>query len=59
MKLIHTFTQGNYRECNKLLFTLLEICEYYDTNEPNKVNYENLPQKIIEMAALKLGYIHV
>jgi len=59
MKLIHLFTKGNYRECNKLLFTIFEICEYYDTNEPSKINYENLPQRIIEMAALKLGYIHV
>ncbi len=59
MKLIHAFTKGNFRECNKLLFTLLEICEYYDENEPSKINYEDIPQRIIEMAALKLGYIHV
>ncbi|HIQ27680.1 MAG TPA: AAA family ATPase, partial [Sulfurovum sp.] len=59
MKLIHNFTKGNYRECNKLLFTIFEICEYYDKNEPSKINYEHLPQRIIEMAALKLGYIHV
>jgi hypothetical protein len=30
MKFIHTFTKGNFRECNKLLFTIFEICEYYD-----------------------------
>lgn len=59
MKLIHKFSQGNYRECNKLMFTIFEICEYYDENEPNKINYAELPQKIIEMSALKLGYIHV
>jgi len=59
MKLIYTFTKGNYRECNKLLFTIFEICEYYDKNEPSKINYEHIPQRIIEMAALKLGYIHV
>ncbi len=59
MKLIHTFTKGNYRECNKLLFTIFEIAEYYDKNEPSKINYEHIPQRIIEMAALKLGYIHV
>ncbi len=59
MKLIHKFTKGNYRECNKLLFTIFEICEYYDKNEPSKVNYERVPQRIIEMAALKLGYIDV
>ncbi|MEA1953303.1 MAG: ATP-binding protein [Campylobacterota bacterium] len=59
MKLIHTFTKGNYRECNKLLFTIFEICEYYDENNPSKIDYESIPQRIIEMAALKLGYIHV
>ena len=59
MKLIHTFTKGNFRECNKMMFTIFEICEYYDKNEPEKINYDRIPQRIIEMAALKLGYIHV
>jgi len=59
MKIIHTFTKGNFRECNKLLFTIFEICEYYDMNEPAKVNYNKIPKRIIEMAALKLGYINV
>ncbi|HFQ61950.1 MAG TPA: ATP-binding protein [Epsilonproteobacteria bacterium] len=59
MKLIHAFTKGNFRECNKLIFTIFEICEYYDENEPSKINYEHIPKRIIEMAALKLGYIHV
>lgn len=59
IKMIHTFSKGNFRECNKLLFTIFEICEYYDTNEPSKINYEQIPSRIIEMAALKLGYIHV
>jgi type II secretory pathway predicted ATPase ExeA len=58
IKLIHTFTKGNYRESNKLLFTLFEICAYYDKNEPDKIDYERIPKRIIEMAALKLGYIH-
>jgi len=59
MKLIHKLTEGNYRECNKMMFTIFEICEYYDKNEPSKINYEQIPKKVIEMAALKLGYIHV
>jgi len=59
MKLIYGYTKGNYRECNKLLFTIFEICEYYDKNEPSKINYEHVPQRIIEMAGLKLGYIDV
>ncbi len=59
MKLIHKYTKGNYRECNKLLFTMFEICEYYDKNEPSKVNYSKISKKIIEMSAIKLGYIDV
>jgi predicted ATP-dependent protease len=59
MKLIHNFTKGNFRECNKLIFTIFEICEYYDKNEPSKINYNHVPKRIIEMAALKLGYINV
>jgi len=59
MKLVYNFTQGNYRECNKLLFTIFEICEYYDKNEPGKINYNHIPRRIIEMSGLKLGYIHV
>ena len=59
MKLIHKFTNGNYRECNKMMFTIFEICEYYDKNEPAKITYDELSKKVIEMAALKLGYIDV
>jgi len=59
MKLIHAFTQGNFRECNKLIFTIFEICEYYDKNEPSKIKYDQISKRIIEMAALKLGYINV
>ena len=59
MKRIHTYTKGNYRECNKLLFTIFEICEFYEKNEPAKVDYAKISGKIIEMSALKLGYIHV
>jgi type II secretory pathway predicted ATPase ExeA len=58
MKLIHKFTDGNFRECNKMMFTLFEICAYYDLNEPNKLNYSKISQKIVEMAAIKLGYIN-
>ncbi len=59
MKFIHKVTKGNFRECNKLMFTIFEISEYYDENEPGKISYETMPKKIIEMAALKLGYINV
>jgi len=58
MKLIHEFTKGNYRECNKMMFTIFEICEFYDQNEPSKIDYNQISKKIIEMAAIKLGYLH-
>ncbi len=59
IKLIHEFTKGNYRECNKLLFTIFEIYEYYEKNDLSKINYNKMSRKIIEMAGLKLGYIYV
>lgn len=59
IKLIHTLTKGNYREANKLLFTIFELYEYYDRNDPSKISYDQLSVKIIEMAGIKLGYIDV
>jgi type II secretory pathway predicted ATPase ExeA len=59
LKAIHRFTQGNYRECNKMMYTIFEICEYYDKYDPMKIDYDVLPMRIIEMAAIKLGHIHV
>ncbi len=59
MKLVHRFTQGNFRECNKMMYTIFEICEYYDIHEPNKIDYTEIPKRIVEMAAIKLGYIDV
>jgi len=59
MVLIYKFTLGNYRETNKLLYTIFEIYEHYDMNEPSKIDHQKFSKKIIEMAAIKLGYIHV
>jgi type II secretory pathway predicted ATPase ExeA len=58
IRLIHSLTKGNYREINKLLFTVFEIYEYYDTHDPSKIEYDILSPKIIEMAGIKLGFIH-
>jgi len=57
--LIYKYAQGNYRETNKLLYTVFEIYEYYDHNDPSKIDHQRFSTKIIEMAAIKLGYIHV
>jgi len=59
IKTIHTLTKGNYRETNKLLFTVFELYEYYDKHDPSKISYSTLSTKMIEMAGIKLGYINV
>ncbi|MEA3455137.1 MAG: ATP-binding protein [Campylobacterota bacterium] len=59
IKRIHALTKGNYRESNKLLFTIFELYEYYDKSDPSKISYDSLSIKIIEMAGIKLGYINV
>jgi len=53
VKLIHTLTDGNYRQTNKLLFTLFSICEWYEDNQPTKINYSSISKKMIEMAAIQ------
>ncbi len=58
-KLIYRTTEGNLRECNKLLYTAFEISEYYDSHNPKKLDYSRFPMKILEMAAIKTGMIHV
>ncbi len=56
---IYRYTKGNFRECNKMLYTAFELYEYYDKNESNKITYDRFSMKILEMAAIKLGYINV
>lgn len=58
IKLIHRLTQGNYREINKLLYTLFEIYAVYEEIRPSKIIQGEIKQKHIEMAALKLGFLH-
>jgi len=58
VKLIHRFTKGNYREINKLMYTLFEIYDFYENNRPSKIAHRTVRNKFIEMSALKLGYIH-
>lgn len=58
ISLIHKFTMGNYREVNKIMYTIFEIYAYYDLNFPHKIKKDKFSNKIIEMAALQLGYIH-
>ncbi len=57
VKAIHKFTEGNYRDTNKLLYGLFEICSWYEKNEPAKVQQQSMPIKLIEMAAIYTGFI--
>jgi len=60
ISLIYKLTKGNYRETNKLLYSSFEICDYYyqKANE-NELSTEEefFSKKVIEMAAIKLGFI--
>lgn len=55
---IHRFTRGNYRETNKLLFTLFDIYTWYETHKPTQISYTKVSKKIIEMAAIHTGLLH-
>lgn len=58
IKRIHTLTDGNYRDTNKLLYALFSLYDWYEENQPTKINYSKLSNKIIEMAAIKAGFIN-
>ncbi|MBU1668360.1 AAA family ATPase [bacterium] len=55
---IHSHSKGNFRETNKYLYTIFDIYEYYDMNEPRKISDKRISKKILEMAALRLGYLN-
>jgi type II secretory pathway predicted ATPase ExeA len=54
---IHTCTKGNFRETNKYLYTIFDIYQYYDEVEPHKLSKRKFSKKILEMGAIRLGYI--
>lgn len=55
--LIHKLTNGNYRDTNKLLYTLFDIYIYYIENNPSRVDTSQVSHKIIEMSAIHTGLI--
>ncbi|NPA66616.1 MAG: AAA family ATPase, partial [Epsilonproteobacteria bacterium] len=55
--LIYKITNGNYRDTNKLLYTLYEILNWYVKNEPSSIKYNAIANKHIEMAALHTGLL--
>ena len=55
--LIYKMTKGNYRDTNKLLYTLFEIYHWYTKNDPSKISFSKISNKTIEMAALHTGLL--
>ncbi len=58
VNLIHKLTTGNYRDTNKLIYTLFDIYVYYSKNNPSKINTHQISNKLIEMAAIHTGLIN-
>jgi type II secretory pathway predicted ATPase ExeA len=58
MNLITTLTRGNYRDTNKLLFSLFSLYCWYEENNPSLVKYNSIKHKWIEMAAIHTGLLH-
>lgn len=56
---IFKLTQGNLRNTNKLLYTLFDIYEWFEQYKPSQINYAKLSRKVVEMSAIKQGYIRV
>jgi len=57
VNLIHKLTNGNYRDTNKLLYTLFDIYTWYYENNPSALNKTTVTNKIIEMSAIHTGLI--
>jgi len=56
--LIYKLTKGNYRDTNKLLYTLFDIYTIYEQNQQlHKIKTNQISTKIIEMAAIHTGLI--
>lgn len=56
--LIYKLTNGNYRDTNKLLYTLFDVYDYYDEYAPHKINRTVILNKIVEMSAIHVGLIN-
>lgn len=57
VNLIHKLTNGNYRDTNKLLYTVFDIYLNYIENNPSQVNTNKISNKIIEMSAIHTGLV--
>jgi 4-hydroxy-tetrahydrodipicolinate synthase len=56
---VYSLTRGNYRETNKLLYTLFDIYASYErNNQLFDVKTDQVSHKLIEMAAIHTGLIN-
>ncbi|MDQ7068167.1 MAG: ATP-binding protein [Sulfurimonas sp.] len=56
---IYSITNGNYRDTNKLLYTLFDIYATYESNQQLfSIKTNQISNKIIEMSAIHTGLIH-
>ena len=58
VNLIYKLTKGNYRDTNKLLYTLFQIYSWYEEYTPGKINKNKISNKIIEMSAIHVGLLN-
>ena len=57
--LIHKLTSGNYRDTNKLIYTLFDVyVSHIDNNKAFKGGTNKISHKFIEMAAIHTGLIN-
>jgi len=55
---IFKFTKGNYRDTNKLLYTLFDLYASYEENHQlHSIGTAQIPTKLIEMSAIHTGLI--
>jgi len=57
VNLIYKLTKGNYRDTNKLLYTLFDIYSWYMQNSPSNIKTNEISKKFIEMSAIHTGLI--
>jgi len=57
ISLIYKLTDGNYRDTNKLIYTIFDIYLYYLKNNLKTIQTTSLSNKIIEMSAIHTGLI--
>ena len=56
---IYKITNGNYRDTNKLLYTLFDLYAAYENNQQlSSVKMDQVSNKLIEMSAIHTGLIH-